>query len=94
MAETKRTAPIQVGDFVALGLDDGSCPVGAVEAMDESWLAVRLMSMLTMELMIRVRIVRWDDILAVEAVYAEDGRDGVMPVDDLIKFQRKWNDKK
>jgi len=90
-----RIAPIQPGDWIALGLRDGRCPVGEVEAMDDTWLSVRLKSFLHGGLDERVVAERWSDVSRVELAYPEDAtQDGsgrVMHDEHLGEFQTAWS---
>jgi len=41
MSESKPRPPLQVGDWAALGLRSGRCPVGLVESMDQDHIGLR-----------------------------------------------------
>jgi predicted GIY-YIG superfamily endonuclease len=98
IVEPTRLAPIQVGDWVALGLVAGDCPVGQVMALDERFVSVRLVSFVHGYLMDRTTVVRWSDVVRAEVQYpefAEGGDDGqvVMNLDPLAEFQTAWSSK-
>jgi hypothetical protein len=86
-----RRAPLQVGDWVALGLEDGRCPVGEIEAMDSGWISVRKKSFLTGRLMPDITVVRWVEIVRIEAAYREDKSGGEMRDEHLGDFQAAWH---
>jgi len=91
-----RLQPVQVGDFVALGLSSGSCPVGMVAAMDEVWISVRLMDFGWGNATDVVEVHRWADVEQIRAAYREDAEvddvDGRahLDTDPLGEFQTAW----
>lgn len=90
-----RLLPIQVGDWAALGLDDGRCPVGQVEAIDETWVSLRLKNFWEGVLTHSVVAVRWSEVRRVELAYPEDATkdyNGRRLMDDehLGTFQTAW----
>ena len=89
-----RLAPIQPGDWVALGLADGDCPVGRVAAIDYTFISVQLKSFLSGCIGARTRVVRWTEIERIEAAYPEDAEDqnGLLLIDDehLGQMQSAW----
>ena len=99
VAVTARTAPYQVGDWVALGLEDGRCPVGEIAALDDQWISIRLKSYLDGSIMHLADwiAVRWDEIKRVEIAYREDaaydeawGGGNLMDDEHLGEFQTAW----
>ena len=66
-----RLQPVQVGDWVALGMQDGRCPVGGVVATDDTWVAIRLKDFLSGTLTGHVIAERWDNVERVEIAYPE-----------------------
>lgn len=93
-AQLDRLLPIQVGDWAALGLKDGRCPVGGVMAIDATWVSLRLKSFLHGGLMNQIEMIRWDTIERVELAYPEDAEEGHFgsEMDDqhLGQFQTAW----
>lgn len=90
-----RMAPFQPGDWVALGLRDGRCPVGEIAALDDTWVSIRLKSFWDGHITHHATAVRWDDIARVELAYPEDSTphsDGIRVMDDehLGEFQTAW----
>ena len=95
IVEPTRLAPLQVGDWAALGLSDGTCPVGQIVAVDEHGLAVQLVSFFSGYLMDRVQVVLWPLLVKAEAQYPEfaetDDRGAhVVNLDPLADFQSSW----
>ncbi len=90
----ERTAPIQLGDWVALGCHDGRCPVGEVEAIDDTWIAVNQFNWLTGALDGAIAVVRWDDVEQVRIAWREsaDQADSRTRLDTepLAVFQIAW----
>lgn len=90
-----RLSPIQAGDWIALGLVDGRCPVGEVVAVDDTWVSVRLKDFMWGGLTNHIVAERWDTVGRVELAYPEDAQeDGGHPrlMDDehLGEFQTAW----
>lgn len=94
-----RLAPIQAGDWIALGLADGRCPVGEVVALDGVWISVRLKEFLLGTLSNHIVAVRWSEVERVELAYPEDAvpdedppsRGGrLMDDEHLGEFQTNW----
>ncbi len=95
VAQLDRLAPFQVGDWVALGLTDGRCPVGEIAAYDDTWVSLRLKDWLSGTITNHAIAVRWTQIERVELAYPEDGttdRSGPRIMDDehLGDFQTAW----
>lgn len=95
IVEPTRLALLQVGDWAALGLSDGTCPVGQIVAVDEHGIAVQLVSFVSGYLMDRVQIVPWSLLVKAEAQYPEfvdtDDRGAhVVNLDPLGAFQSDW----
>lgn len=90
-----RLMPIQVGDWAALGLKDGRCPVGGITAIDETWVSIRLKNFMLGNLEHHIEAVRWDDIERIVLAYPEDADTtsqpySVMDDDHLGDFQSAW----
>lgn len=93
-----RLKPIQPGDWAALGLADGRCPVGEVVATDSTWIALRLKEWLMGGLTDEIIAVRWTEIERITLAYPEDaapgegpyGRQRVMQDGHLGDFQTAW----
>jgi len=98
-----RIAPYQVGDWVALGLSDGRCPVGEIAALDDTWISVRLKDFMWGSLTNQIRAIRWTEVQRVELAYPEDatkpapdsaegffGATKIMDDKHLGEFQTAW----
>lgn len=98
VAQTERLLPIQVGDWAALGLDDGRCLVGEVAATDGEWVTLRLKNFMTGGVGHRIVATRWSAVERVELAYLEDARTShpidpqalVMDDEHLGHFQTAW----
>lgn len=90
-----RLLPVQVGDWAALGLTSGDCPVGEIIATDEQLVSIRLKNFASGHLTNRVQCVRWDEIERIELALPEDAdRDGeARLIDDghLGVMQDAWH---
>lgn len=86
-----RLQPFQAGDWVALGLANGRCPVGEIAAVDETWISLRLKDFWQGTITARAIAVRWDDVRRVEIAYPEDTR-AADPEEDLAGARRVMND--
>jgi predicted GIY-YIG superfamily endonuclease len=67
-----RLLPFQAGDWVALGLADGRCPVGEIAAYDDTWVSVRLKSFWDGTITGHTIAVRWQEVVRVELAYPEN----------------------
>lgn len=90
-----RLLPFQAGDWVALGLRDGRCPVGGIVAVTDQWITVRLKSFLDGGLTDRVVAVRWEDVEQAELALREHAQESewegfVMQDEHLGEFQTAW----
>lgn len=80
---------MQTGDFVALGLDDGECPIGRVHKVTADWVVLGLKEFVggcyddqvCAVRLSRVREIRW----------AFQTPDGIVDDDALGLFQTLWN---
>ena len=94
-----RMSPIQVGDWIAAGMSDGRCFVGAIAASDETWLSIRQKDFFTGEITPDVAVVRWADVKDMELAYPEDAVRGLfgelmMQDEHLGRFQTSWTDRR
>jgi hypothetical protein len=93
-----RLAPFQPGDWAALGLQDGRCLVGEIEALDSTWVSLRLKNFLTGGLTETIVAVRWVEVGRAELAYPEDAEEGggvfgagrCMQDEHLGEFQTAW----
>jgi hypothetical protein len=86
---------IQVGDVIALGLHDGTCPVGMVSVVDDRGVRLDLFSFLTGYFGHKVRAVFWTEIATVRHAQEIDNPDSnsTVPFFDtaaLGAFQTEW----
>lgn len=91
--KTKPT--IHEGEWLALGLRDGRCPVGAVTAVNGHGVTVQLKSWMTGGLMDERLTATWDEISLVQkALDWTAGPDGERIYDDrhLGAFQTWWRE--
>lgn len=94
--EVERESPIQIGDWVALALHNGECPVGEVAALDSIWISIRLKNFAFGVIDPHIRVVRWADIDRLEAAYPEDAEPSehggrAMQDRHLGHLQTAWN---
>lgn len=87
--------PVRPGDWSAIGLTGGRCPVGIVEHVDRDAVHLRLVSAWTGEPIDERAVIRWTDVGGYVVVPAERGQvdhDGytVMPDEPLWDFQTRW----
>lgn len=78
----ERSQPLQVGDWVALGLQDGRCPVGEIAAMDDIWVSLRLKNFLDGGIDRKAIACRWTEVERVEIAYPEDAFTDINDTDD------------
>lgn len=89
-------ATFSVGDVLAVGLVDGTCPIGVVEAIDSEFVRLVLMSALTGEFGVRTEIFRRVDIrrmVVAEIMEPDDHEPAGRKVFDtrpLGDFQTTW----
>lgn len=89
-----RTAPVQAGDWIAVALSDGRCPVGEVAALDETWVSLRLISWASGYPTHKVEVARWSDVVQIRAAYVEDATKEscgmVLETKHLTDLQAMW----
>lgn len=76
------------GDYVALAMNDGECPVGVVEAVNDTWVRLGLKSFLSGYYGQTSRAYRLEQVREMVFAYVSDGE-----VDDehLATFQTRWH---
>lgn len=79
---------LQPGDYVAIGMSDGKCPVGYVDFVDDQWVTLILKSWLTGCYDLERRSYRMDK--AEHITYAQKINDGLVDDDHFAAFQTEW----
>ena len=79
--------PFSIGNFVAVGMTNGKCPVGVILYVDEGWITLGLKSYLTGYYDQERCTYRMSDVRVV--VHAQV-RDGIVDDDHLAEFQTRW----
>lgn len=84
-----------IGDCVALGLSDGRCPVGEIEALNSEWLRLRLKNFWTGYYDGEIHVYQFADIEEMRiAPPLDDPHDPRTVDDDLLgDFQSEWKAK-
>lgn len=87
-------AVVRVGDVIAAGCTDGTCPVGYVTAVDTHGIRLDLYSWLTGYFTAGPRVVRWPEIATIRhatqtSTYASRG-DEMFDMEPLAAFQGAW----
>jgi len=85
--------PPAVGDWIALGCSDGSCPVGAVFRNTPVRVTVKLKSSITGGLMDRYSTVRWADVAEYAVAYSDPAHRYRIDGQHLTDFQLRWMSK-
>lgn len=97
----KTNGILKIGEVAALGLDDGSCPVGYVSALTPDWVTLELYSWLSEQFGFRQEIIAMRTILKIakapkmttdekrEAGYGST-TDTVFAMDEVGAFQTRW----
>lgn len=84
--------PIRPGDVLAAGLDDGRCPVGLVEAVDDRCIRLALYSWILGQFTVGTFTIRHDQVKEFSPL-AVQRADGVFEMDPLAAFQANWERK-
>jgi GIY-YIG catalytic domain len=86
---SRRQRPqLRIGDFVAVGMKSGDCPVGEVVDLDDLWVGLRLKDFITGHYWGVTKLIPPGEILQIE--FAQQGPDGVVEDRHLAHFQTFW----
>jgi hypothetical protein len=83
--------PLRSGDVLAVGLDNGRCPVGMVAAVNDHYLRLDLYSWLTREFGAGTAVVGHGQVRGLSNLAVQDG-DGVYLMEPLRQFQIAWTE--
>lgn len=90
MSGDKTRPPLQVGDWAAMGLRSGRCPVGRVESMDQDHIAIRTVEFLVGTLTEWIYLVPRSELEMAMVAYPplEDMPDYWL--NEMGNFQTRW----
>ncbi|MFJ1539228.1 hypothetical protein ACIODS_11865 [Micromonospora chalcea] len=83
--------PLRPGDVVAVGLDNGRCPVGQVEAVSGLYFRLNLYSWPVGRFTAGTAVIRHGQVREFSDLAVPDG-DGVYQMDPLAAFQTRWTE--